>query len=279
MVKSICIILFLLVSNLSLVIAQAASEKDTISKLIHINKIEMEFIKSKGLFGMQLTMAIQDTLVIANNLNIDYKINGTPYTRLFFEVRPLSITRIPIFHPFTHLFKIGGSNTISFELDSIYIPKQKEGFNLLGVKTKSMPVEVPPIRTIRTKVNYVKVNEINPKGKAWDYNFFASSKSDNYPDLIYTVESIFNEDSRGIFNGQFYRGHKQKNTVVASWNYFSDVIYYCEGDELFLCIKDADTVFHDEIGCIALDQLIEQEKKEKLQFGSVLSFSYEVIFE
>lgn len=267
-----CIIL-----GISAVTAQDSPEIPSSENSVTINSIKMESTRSKGLSGLKILIELDEKIQVEHNLNIHYSLDGKSYTREYREMRPRSFKRIKIFHPFAILYHESGSQQTTFKLDSIYEPDKKLKLYVEGVRDQKIVSDVPAIRTIKIMVNYTKVTETNPKGKEWDYNLFKTNKTDTYPDLIYTIESSFNEDSRGIFGGQFYKTHKQKNTVIASWPYYSDLIYYCEGDELSLCVKDADTIFHDVIGCVTISKLLSMDRIDQLKFGSVINFSCEIV--
>lgn len=215
-------------------------------------------------------------IVKDDSLRVKYTLNGDSHTRQFVELNPKTVSSITIFHPFVLLFNNSGTHHVSFLLDEFVDIAKRTIYTVEGVKEQAAKVTVPTMHAFQVKVNYSEVASKTPKGKSWDFYLLPRVKSDKYPDLIYTIEAAFNEASRGIFSGQFYRAHKQKNTLIASWPYLSDSVLYCEGDELSLCIKDADLIFHDKIGCISIHELILQENIEQLQFGSVLKFSYEL---
>jgi len=254
------------------------TETDTIPrKIFEIKEILMESIRSKGLSGVKVNILLEKVLILDDSLHINYSLNGDLYTRKFGNFNQKSVDRIAIFHPYSILYQTSGVHQVDFILNKISDAFKKNTYKITGIKTQNTTVEVPILHTLKIKVNYTEVTPKTPKGKDWDFSLFPRGDSNNYPDLIYTIEAPFNEDSRGIFNGQFYRAHKQKNTLIAGWPYFSDTISYCEGDELSLCIKDADLIFHDKIGCISIYKLILKEQSEQLHFGSVLNFSCEVI--
>lgn len=273
---SLCLILLILVSGMDILSAQDTTETVIVTEPISITNIGVLSTRSKGLSGIMITLTLEDTLTINGNLNVAYSLNEKSYTRDIRNMYVKKLTEIRTFHPYAQLFEKSGDHRIVFALDSIYDPDAKIGFVLKGNKMKPAVIEVPTLHSIKVKVNYTEVSSTTRKGKAWDFNFFANTESDNYPDLIFIISSPYNEDSNGVFTGQFYRSHKQKNTLIASWPYFSDIVYYCEGDELFLYVKDADNVFHDTIGYISLDELKGKEKIEDMHFGQVLRFSCEV---
>lgn len=267
----------LVILHTSILFAQKTEVDSILTKTITVKEILMSTERSKGLSGVKLTLLLDDMIVKDDSLRVKYTLNSDSYTRQFVELNPKSIDRIEIFHPFALLFYNAGTHHVSFMLDQFVDIAKQTKYVIEGIKEQATNVVVPTMHTMQVKVNYTEVTPKTPKGKAWDFYLFPRTKSDKYPDLIYTVEAAFNEASRGIFGGQFYRAHKQKNTLIASWPYLSDSILYCEGDELSLCVKDADVIFHDKIGCISIHELILQENTEQLHFGSVLKFSYELI--
>jgi len=270
------IVLLFLVQT-SFLSAQNTEVDSLISKTINVKEILIQSERSRGLSGVKLTLFLDDTIVKDDSLRIKYTLNGDAYTREFNELNPKSTDRIDIFHPYALLFYNSGAHHVSFLLDEFVDIAKRTIYTVEGVKDQAANVFVPTMHSLQVKVNYTEVTPKTPKGKAWDFYLLPRVKSDKYPDLIYTIEAVFNEASRGIFSGQFYRAHKQKNTLIASWPYLSDIVLYCEGDELSLCIKDADLIFHDKIGCISIHELILQKDALQLQFGSVLKFTYELI--
>ncbi len=255
----------------------SSQETDSIkTKTINVKEILISKERSKGLTGVKIHLSLDDMIIKDDSLRIKYTLNGESYTRQFVELNPKPIDEIDIFHPFVLLFNNSGMHHLSFELHQFVDVAKKTKYKIAGDTAQTANLEVPTLHSFQIKVNYTEVTPKTPKGKSWDFYLLPRKKSDKYPDLIYTVEADFNEASRGIFGGQFYRAHKQKNTLIASWPYFSESVLYCEGDELSLCVKDADVIFHDKIGCISIHELILQENTEHLQFGSVLRFQYEL---
>lgn len=270
------LVITLVLLHTSLLFAQK-TETDSISvKNIEVKTILMESTRSKGLSGLKVSLILEYMLVLEDSLYVNYNLNGKLYTRSFSNLHHESVDRLAIFHPYAILYETSGKQQAEFSLNKIKGAFKKNSYKISGVKTHRVSVEVPILHSIQIKVNYTEVTPKTPKGKDWDFHLFPRGDYDKYPDLIFTIEAPFNEDSRGIFSGQFYRAHKQKNTLLASWPYFSDNISYCEGDELSLCIKDADLIFHDNIGCISIYKLLETKQAEQLQFGSVLKFSCEL---
>lgn len=254
------------------------TEIDTIStKNIEIKEILMESTRSKGLSGLKVSLVLKDMLVLEDSLFVNYSLNDKIHTRSYSNLHHKSVDKIVIFHPYAILYETSGNQQADFVLNKISDAFKKNRYKISGIKTHRAIIEVPLLHTIQIKVNYTQVTPKTPKGKDWDFHLFPRGDYDKYPDLIFTIEAPFNEDSRGVFGGQFYRAHKQKNTLVASWPYFSDTIFYCEGDELSLCIKDADLIFHDGIGCVSIYKLIANKQSEQMHFGSVLNFSCEVL--
>lgn len=274
--KSYIFIVICLLLQTSFLYAQNTEVDSLITKTINVKEILIQSERLKGLSGVKLTLLLDDMIVKDDSLRIKYTLNGDAYTRQFVELNPKSIDRIDIFHPYALLFYNSGTHHVSFLLDEFVDIAKRTIYTVEGVKEQAANVTVPTMHSMQVKVSYTEVTPKTPKGKAWDFYLLPRVKSDKYPDLIYTIEAAFNEASRGIFSGQFYRAHKQKNTLIASWPYLSDSVLYCEGDELSLCIKDADLIFHDKIGCISIHELILQEKTSQLHFGSVLKFSYEL---
>jgi hypothetical protein len=258
------------------VFSQNPPQKVSVSDSLFVEGIVIETSQSKGLSGLMIEIDLKQTIQIDHNLDIHYSIDGSPYTREYREMRPLSTNQLKIFHPFAQLYQSKGKYESIFHLDNIVDPDKQHQYEIDGQLEQNAISIVPTIHSIKIKVNYVTVSETTPKGKAWDYNFFKTNKTDTYPDLNYTIESTFNELSRGIFGGQFYSAHKQKNTIISSWPYFSEQVYYCDGDELRICIKDMDTLIHDVIGCISIEELLTMKNTENLKFGSVTDFNCKV---
>ncbi len=271
------VLLLSLLIQTSFLFAQKTEVDSLITKTINVEEILISTEHSKGLTGVKISLKLDSMIVADDSLRINYRLNDKLYTRKFNKLQPKLIDEIAIFHPFAILFKTSGTHTINFVLDKIIDVAKQTKYQLKGIKKQVNSVQVPTMHQLQVQVNYTKVTPKTPKGKAWDFHLFPRTTADKYPDLIYTIESEHNEASRGIFSGQFFRAHKQKNTLIASWPYFSDAIYYCEGDVISLCIKDADLIFHDKIGCISTDEMISQERSTPLEFGSVLKFDYEMI--
>ncbi len=270
-------VVFLCALFSSFLFAQKTEVDSLITKTINVKEILMITERSKGLTGVKISLKLDSMIVADDSLRINYRLNDKLYTRKFNELQPKLIDEIAIFHPFAILFVTSGTHQISFALDKMIDISKRTKYLLEGVKEDVNSVQVPTMHQLQVQVNYTKVTPKTPKGKAWDFHLFPRTTADKYPDLIYTLESEHNDASRGIFSGQFFRAHKQKNTLIAGWPYLSDNIYFCEGDAILLCVKDADLIFHDKIGCISISKMILQEKSVPLEFGSVLKFDYEMI--
>ncbi|MDH5398924.1 MAG: hypothetical protein OEX02_12310 [Cyclobacteriaceae bacterium] len=270
-----------LVFNGSAALGQTGENTEIVYSQILIEQVTLEQTDQKGLKGVLVRLQLADSLFLEEDLLVRYTINDEPFVRrlLVQAERAYSINTIEIFHPFAGFFRSSGEQEVLFMLENMAIPDQNREFKAVGILMQNISVVVPTILSFSVKVNYVGVSGVAANGTAWDYNFFAAKPADSYPDLVFTIESEFNEKSRGVFSHIRYQSHRQKNTIEASWPAFSDVVYYCAGDRLSVCIKDVDTVFDDVIGCLSVDELKGKKMIDKLNFQQVRNLMGEVLFE
>ena len=244
---------------------------------INVTNITVQADTQKGLSGVEILVSFADTVITGkDDLKLEYTLNGRSFKRIASNLmKPNSMTIAQIFHPISQLFDAKGSYDVDFKLNSISAKGKESRYEYIldGLSFAMGKVTVPEIIKCMVNVDYVEVYSTNSKGKAWDYNFFAQSSRDNFPDMVYTVESDYNENSRGVYGNIRYRSHKQKNTTRASWTYSTDTITYCKGDKLMVCIKDVDTIFDDTIGCFEIDELAKKGKFKDLSSQSVISMS------
>ena len=244
------------------------------SKTIKVKDITMEKEYVKGLWGILINLSLDQPFEMEEDLIVTYMLNEKDLKRDLIKLWTHdSLSRIQIFFPLQQLFNQAGRQKASFSLKGIFREEGEIPLALEGKMEHEIEVDVPVMNTIKIKVDHVAVSKTNEKGNAWDYHLFSTRESDNYPDIIYTIEVEYNELGRGGMHTVLYSSHRQNDTLEASWTYFSEPVKYCEGDKLKVCIKDGDTVFHDKIGCIALDKLKARRNISELTFDSVLKFS------
>ena len=234
----------------------------------------MESTYSKGLSGILIQLTLDQPLKMEEDIFLTYELNELDLKRDLLKLRtPDTLKRVQIFFPFHQLFTTSGRQRVHFLLKGIFKEQDEIPLTVEGKKAMSVEVDVPVIYTVKLKVDYIAVAKTNEKGNAWDYHIFSTKESDNYPDLLYTIETDYNELGQGSTRTVLYSSHRQNDTLEASWTYFSEPVKLCKGDKVKVCIKDGDTVFHDKIGCIELDQLKAMQNIRELAFDSVLKFT------
>ena len=246
---------------------------------VEIKSINIETSYSKGLAGVQVQIEFSDTLKVENDFTLEFNFEGKSYKRRIPVLnKDTKISGVPVFIPYSRIYKQGGEKRVNFIIEQIHVKDSEIEYKLEGVINMEGIIVVPDMEKFTVKVDFVKVKSKTKKGAEWDYSLFRSNEKDTYPDLVFIVESSYNEDSQGIFSPVIYKSYSQKNTLSAGWPSFSDEIYLCKGDLLIFCIKDVDTVFDDKIGCISIKEFRERGIISQLNFDQVEEFTGKIEF-